>query len=423
MSQPPTTMREEWAAAWHLPVIGLLGLTGSTIFAYSSGILMVPMIKEFGWTRAAFSGAFAVQMLASIVIFPIIGVLTDRFGARRVVMAGGLPFVLAFGLLGTVGAPLLQWYALGLLMAMFQSCLATPVIISAVVGPFERSRGLAMAVTLSGLSLGTLIWPIIAAFFVQHIGWRLTFPALSLTWAIVVLPLIILFFRPPLAIGKGARPKIRHGYSTALKSPLFVGLMVAGGLFSCGYYGCVVHLVPILTSSGISLSVAASVASIVGLFAVIGRFCIGFLLDRLSPRLIAVSVLLLPAVSVAFLTLASGSLTATIIAVAILGLSSGAELDILSYFASRILAREVFASVFGLMNSAIAICAGVGPLAAGAIFDHNKSYTLFLILVACAAFLCAGLMMLLPMSQSLTRSVAEGEESEAVDLAVLKSGR
>lgn len=395
---PEMNARREWATFWRLPVIGMVGLSGSTTLAYASGVLMLPMTKELGWTRAEFSAGFAIQMLASVVILPGVGWLTDRHGPRRVAIFGGIPFILAFSLLGTTGPAVMNWYLLCLMLAVFQSCLAPPVWISGVVSSFNASRGFAMAVTLSGMSLGTLIWPLLATLFLLHMEWRLVFPAIAFSWATIALPIIITSYKPP-AIRDGPKSTggLRHGYAIALRSRLFLGLTLAGGLFACTFYGTVVHLVPILTSKGMSLPSAAGVASLAGVFSIVGRFGTGHLLDRASPRLIAMTVFLLPAFSVMSLAFGGGSIEAAAIAVAILGLSSGAEMDILTFFASRAIPRDVFASVYGLLNAAIAISAGVGPLIAGAVFDHYGGYNLFLLAIIPVAIFCSSLLGLLPL--------------------------
>lgn len=174
--------------------------------------------------------------------------------------------------------------------------------------------------------------------------------------------------------------------------------MVAGGLFSCAYYGTIVHLVPILTSQGMGVTAAAGTASLAGLFAIIGRFGTGYLLDRGAPRRIAIVAFLLPAVSMILLLNTGGSFVATAAAVAILGLSCGAEVDILAFFASRMLAREIFGSVYGVLNAVIAVSAGVGPLIAGSVFDRSGSYDPFLLGIVPVALFCGALMAILPLN-------------------------
>src|SRR5215203_6164739 len=88
------TAGEEWRAGWPLPFIGLLGNSASLIFAYSSGIFMLPVTTEFGWSRTQFSAGLSFAMVFSVFIMPVIGFLVDRWGSRRMALLGAPLFML-----------------------------------------------------------------------------------------------------------------------------------------------------------------------------------------------------------------------------------------------------------------------------------------------------------------------------------------
>jgi MFS family permease len=77
--------------------------------------------------------------------------------------------------------------------------------------------------------------------------------------------------------------------------------------------------------------------------------------------------------------------------VAVLGFVSGADGDIIAYLISRAFEREVFASVYAIMVSILAVSSSVGPLVAGAIYDHWGSYNPYFIGIIPMALLAATL--------------------------------
>jgi predicted MFS family arabinose efflux permease len=398
------TARQEWSAQWPLPLVSMLGVSGGAMFAYSSGVFMEDMTTAFGWSRAQFSSIFVAMMGLGLVLMPAVGWLTDRYGPRRLALIGIVPFAVCFSLLGLVSGSIVQWYALCLLFAPFQALVGQPIWIAAVIGRFDASRGMALAVTLSGLGLGSMLWPLLAALYIEEFGWRMSFAALALTWAVPVLPLAFAFFfgAPTQRTQAVARGAGLSSYRAALLSPTFAGLLLAAGLFASAYFGLTVHLVPVMRSSGLELTTAAGIASLVGLASITGRLGTGYLLDHLPTRPLAVVAFLMPALSATLLLLTPGSVGAAVVAVAILGLASGAEMDIVTYVAARRFGPQVFASTYAIFVSIVAACASLGPVLAGALFDRQKSYDTFLMIVIPLVAVGAGLMALLPMSEHRT---------------------
>jgi MFS family permease len=372
--------RQEWASAWPLPMVAMLGVAGSVIFPYSSGVLMQEMTATFGWSRAQFSTGFFVQMILSVVTLPFSGWLVDRMGSRRVVFLGLLPYVLSLSLLGLANGAIWQWWLLCALLAACQAFVSPPVWVTAVVGRFHASRGLAMAVTLAGLGVGTMVWPILGAFYLHRLGWRTTFAALALSWAVIAVPLTWKFFFPAMQAAAIARAAPRL-YVAALRSRTFLFLTVASGLFSSAYLGAVVHLVPLLRANGLALATAASVSGLAGLFGIIGRLSTGYLLDRLPTRPIGTVVFLSPILAGWLLLSGRGSLLFSSVAVAILGLAIGAEYDIVTFIAARRFGREVFGSIYSIFTAIIGVCSALGPILAGMVFDRTGSYDLYLMMI------------------------------------------
>ncbi len=384
---------------WPLPLVSMLGVSGSAMFAYAGGVYMESVTVEFGWTRAQYSSAFMLMMVSGLFISPAAGWLIDRVGPRKVALGGIVPFALSISLFGLVRGALWQWYALCLLLAVFQAAISQIVWIKAIVGRFHHSRGLAMAVTLAGLGLGSFIWPVLAAICIEGVGWRGAFPAMAALYVAVSFPLVFLFFH---GSPKRSRPKTEHrggpSVAAALQSRTFIGLALAAGLFAAANYGMSMHFVPILKADGVELKAAASIAGLIGVFSIIGRLVTGVLLDRLPTRTVGVIAFLLPLGAIACLLGFPGNFPAAIGAVAFLGFASGAELDIVTYIVARRFGQDVFGAIYAAFMAIISVCASIGPVIAGVVFDKSQSYAGWLLIVVPMVIAGAAIVALLPLS-------------------------
>lgn len=403
--------RAEWRAAGQLPFIGMIGLCGAAMLSYASGVFMQPITAAFGWSRAQFSFGLTLAMLIGLVTTPLAGRLVDRFGPRAVALAGCAAYPLAFAVLGTMSPNLWSWYGCAALLALLTPALGPMVWTSAVVGRFEAARGMALGVTLAGVPLSAAVWPAMANLYLGQVGWRLAFPALAATWALVAAPLIVLFFRPARAAGPrldaDLPPVAGASFRQAALSRRFACLAGAGGLFSLVVLGATVHMAPILGDGGLDRTQAANIAAIIGLAGIVGRVGTGLLIDRLPPRRIGV-VFLLPIISCLLLRQPQISPGAAMLAAALMGLATGAELDIITYLAARYFGLRSFGAIMGLMNSIFAVLAGCGPLLAGLAFDAAGDYRTFLLAATPLFAISALLIWSLPPPEGDRRTAAHG---------------
>ena len=174
--------------------------------------------------------------------------------------------------------------------------------------------------------------------------------------------------------------------------------MLAGGLFSCAYFGATVNLVPIIKASGQPLAIAAQIAGALGLAAIAGRLMVGALLDRFPTRPLAIGVfLMLPLACVALLN-ADGSLPMALLGTILIGFATGAEMDVVTFIAARTFGAEIFTSIYALFTSTLAICASLGPLLAGFLYDQTGSYQMFLMAIIPFGVVGAVVIALLPKS-------------------------
>lgn len=378
----------EWRRYWFLPFTAALGYSTAVLHTYAIGSFMAPLQDEFGWSRAQLSIGITIAGLVGAAFSVPIGLLVDRLGPRIIGLIGVLLMTVAFGMLGTATGSISNWLLLWFGIAFANIWVQVTVWTSAVATRFETSRGLAFAVTLCGASVAATIFPLLATWLIGAYGWRTAFPAMGAIWAALVFPLMLLFFRGARDTGRKERAAapvdttVIAGMSVAegLRLPAFYKLLLASGLFTFTAIGIIVHFVPILTDRGADPLAAAGIASLVGIFSVIGRLGTGLLLDRLPANWVGAAVFLLPIAACALLLLDGANPLSQGIAAAIFGLTVGAEVDVIAYLVSRHFGLKNFGVFSGAMIGALTLGVALGPLGAGTAFDLYGSYAHFLML-------------------------------------------
>lgn len=393
MTTAPKTATEEWRRYWWLPFIAAAGYTTSAMHSYGIGVFIVPLQEEFGWSRAFISMGLTIAGIGGILFGVPMGMLIDRFGPRRIGMIGVVVMCGAYALLGTATGTTANWIALWVVLALCNPWASVVSWTKAVASRFEHSRGLAFAITLSGAPVTTTFLPLVATAFTLAYGWRVGFAGVAAVWAVVVWPLVFLFFRSAhedparvaerkQAIAADGLPGM--GFAEALRGREFYQLLWASAFFAFTVTGTTVHFVPILTDSGAQPMQAAGIASIIGVAAFAGRVGMGVLLDRYPANMLGGLVCTLPAISCALLLWRGDDPMVQAVAAALLGLTVGGEIDVIAYLTTRQFGLRNYGTIYGAMTSSMNVGTATGALTAGAIFDAQGSYATFLFITIAA---------------------------------------
>lgn len=378
----------------------MLGIAcGASPIPYNSiGFLLGSLHDEFGWSFLDISLGLTVCGIAGSLMVPVYGSLSDRLGVRPVALWSLLAFALSFGALAFTPPSLTGYWGLWLVVGIvgFGS---TPVTWTRGVNLwFFRRRGLALGITLIGTSLTAVLVPPLAAFSVQEIGWRFTFPMLALLPLLVGLPVGLLLFREPrpeqrppeLTVG-GVLPGVMlresiidYRFWLIWVSVLFVAFAY-GGLF--------IHLPQMLIGHGFSLTAAAGIASLQGLSILAGRVGTGYLLDRIWAPLVTLPLLSAPAISCWLL--AGDGLTPALamLSAVLLGLSAGAETDLIAYLAGRYFGMAHYGKIYGMLYLPFGLAASLSPAVYGWVRDSTGNYDAMLY-VAMGLFVTGAVLLL-----------------------------
>ncbi|QIB67736.1 MFS transporter [Kineobactrum salinum] len=379
----------EWQRYWYLPCVAAFGYSMSVLHIYSLGPFIEPLQHAFGWTRAQVSLGITIANVGSALLCIPVGILVDRLGPRRIGLIGVLLIAIAYSSLGTATGHILNWVLLWSFVAVSVPWAQSTVWTSAVASRFERSRGIAFAVALSGAPIGATLFPVLSAWLIENYGWRTAFRATAILWTTIVLPIIFLRFRGAadqpqesidVATIKPNRAEIGISLAEGFRSPALYKLLFAGAMFAFTMIGILVHFVPILMEYGSSRLAAAGIASIIGISSFVGRLGTGFLLDRFSSERVGAVIFLIANIACVLLLTQGDRISNQIVAAIIIGFTLGAEVDVMAYLSSRYFGLRNFGALFGVVVAALTLGAAFGPLAAGATFDYHQSYTPFLVL-------------------------------------------
>lgn len=374
----------EWRAHWPTVMAGTVGLSLTTVYVYSSGVLMVPIQHDMGWSRTEVIFGLTVATTCAAIVGPFVGAAVDRFGPRRLAIPGILLFCSFLALLSTARTPA-AWWLLWAIAGTASAGVKPTIWATAVSSLFARSRGLALAVTLSGAGLGAALVPLLTHALLQSVGWRMTYVLLALIWGGVTFALVVPFFRaardkPSVAlVTRHVLPKDSPSAWVAIGSRAYLSILIASAVCALVQMGLVISLVPLLGDRGIQPAAATALAASVGFTSVIGRLVSGYLIDRINPRIISTISVAMPSAACAALLIGGGSMAGAVVAVLLLGLSVGAELEAATFLTSRYFDLRHFGFLFGIIASALTLATGVGPLIASYIYDRTGSYQLLLI--------------------------------------------
>lgn len=371
---------------WCIVVVCLLGIsTGPAAFGLASLFLLGgPLGEEFGWSRTAISTAVSAMMLCTAFSLPIMGRMVDRFGVKRVLV----PSVIILGLCLMAGALVTRyWQFILIYVAMGTIAVGTNSVpyMHVLASWFDRRRGLAIGIAGSGTGLGFGYVPLITQYCVANYGWRGAYIGLGLIMLLFTLPMILfLLHEKPQSLGlhpdgapsgeHAARPASSGDtLEEAMRRRDFWSLIAIFAGLAFVLYGLIPHIVPMLTDRGMPVGRATWLASAFGWSAFAGRLLIGFLVDRYDARHIAFTFFSLSALGLVVLAVPM-PISALAVAAVVLGVSLGAEVDMLAYLTSRYFGLKNFAQIFGAMFSAVMVAMSLSPLAFGAVFDYTGSY-------------------------------------------------
>jgi MFS family permease len=398
------TARQEWRRNWTVVLAGMLGGALASIHIYSFGVMVEPLEKAFGWSRSYISSGMLVVSIVGVLLATLVGAAIDRFGARRIGMIFATLYLGSVALLSTNNGNPIYWIALWTLLGIFYAFISLSLWTAGVSSLFTSGRGLALAVTLCGTAISSMLAPRTTVFFLEHFGWRNAYLFNVALWGGLILPLIFLFFTSAKDRYRTAPKTQTKGDTSVLpgvsaregfRSGAFIKLALGASAMSLGTSTLFLTMVPILTSKGLTLENAAWIAGLMGVGSVVGRVTSGALLDRLDAKWVAAIANAVPIPAELILIYGGSSTILSLTACLMLGMAMGAAVNCYAYLASRHFGMRAFGTLFGTITGMLVLWHGIAPVIGNHMYDVTKSYEPALwMAIPCAAVtsLCMALL-------------------------------
>ena len=373
------------------------------------GLWLQPMTQELGWTKQDFSLAIAIQNIVWGVAGIFAGIAADRFGALRVIVAGGLLY--AAGLLGMAysSTPTLLALSSGVLIGMALAG-TTYAIVNGVIGrnvPPER-RSWAMGIAAAAGSFGQFLMAPTEGLLIGQFGWQQALVMLGAA-ALLMLPLARGLREP--GFGGSAAPKREQTISQALREafryPSFQLLMA--GYFVCGFQVVFigVHLPTYLKDQGLQPQVASYALALVGLFNIFGTYAAGSLGQRMPKRLILAFIYFGRSVAITLFLLAPHTPAAVYVFSAVMGLLWLSTVPATTATVAQIFGVAHLSMLGGFVFFSHQIGSFLGVWLGGYLYDRMGNYDLvWYISIALGVF--AGLVNLPVREAAIQRPALQG---------------
>ncbi|UCG66172.1 MAG: MFS transporter [Deltaproteobacteria bacterium] len=393
-------------------------------FYYGFSAFFMPLVREFGWSRTALSGAFSLSRIEGGLLGPIGGFLVDKLGPRKIMFFGITLMGAGFILLSRIDS-LIAFYLVFVLCVSVGSTVGIHrTTIVAIANWFINKRGIAIGIGTSGIGLGGMLVPILAWLIVQY-GWRPTTVIIGLSIWIIGIPLSLVMRHRPEQYGYLADGEVKeeivmrrepevdevehHSFTNsakvrisnsnidftprqALRTTIFWLLALIFGLRQFVVSAIVIHQIPFLIGIGISPELAAAMLGSIGIISIVGRLVFGRLGDILEKRHLMAICLGLTALGC--LILANAQTCWHVIPfLVIYPPAYGGGMTLMNAIRGEYFGRQYFGTISGFMDLVQMFGIVFGTVFAGWIFDVTGSYRLAFVSFAIAA--AAAMMLML----------------------------
>ncbi|MGH7210235.1 MAG: MFS transporter, partial [Acetobacteraceae bacterium] len=352
--------------------------------AYTFSVFVEALQKNFGASRGSVSLVFSLAGFLYFGVGIVSGPLADRWGSRRLAVAGMILTGAGLAIASTAHSLVEIYAAYGLGVGLGVGFSYVPAL-GAVQRWFVRRRGFASGLAVSGIGVGTLVMPPLAAFLIAALGWRGAYLTLGGLAAVVGVGMALLIENDPRDRGlapdgdpvhSAADVQGPQGFSVrdAVRSPRFAGLYAACVILSFGLFVPFVHLVPYARDHGVPASAAVLLLAVIGVGSTAGRFFLGGLADRMGRQLGLLLMFVGMALASVVWLFSTGFWALAAFAFAY-GVFYGGFVALLPALAMDWFGGRNISGIIGVLFTSVAFGTLIGPSAAGFAFDVSHSYT------------------------------------------------
>ena len=367
---------------WFIAGVAFIVLGFSRGIHSSFGVFNVALLDTFGWSRGATAGIFSVVLTVDALLSPIVGYLLDRYGVKRISIAGCLALVIGLFLSSQVSALWQLYLSFGLILAIGFSFAGMVPHVFLISEWFSSKRASAIGVVYAGTGVGIMLLAPLSEWLISGYGWARALQIYSGIILVVLLPMVCVYYQH----GPHGE-KLRHHSSKkvdgpqwsarlALKSLQFWLLFIARIAAASGTTVIVTHQVAHVVDVGFSKLLSASIFGLAGITSSFGRVIFGFIADRLSKQAAYTLNIAMTVVGVGALMLLRdpGQAWLLYIYVIFFGIGFGSRAVIFSALTADIFSGKGFGSILGYSAVAVGVGGALGSYLGGAFHDWTGSY-------------------------------------------------
>jgi MFS family permease len=344
---------------------------------YGFGALVIPLQQAFRLARPDLQLSITCLFLGAGVACHLAGVLNQRYGMRGVTTLSLLALSLGYLALTLFDGTLWHLY-LGFALLAFAGVGTLQVTWSHLVNEwFERNRGLALAIILSGTGLAASVLAPLLTWAIARWDWRAGFVVMAAPTLLLTLPLTLMWMRSPArraTADPASTDLLGESWSYAIRGRKFWTLTAALTLAVSAVLGLLTSVIPLLRDKGFDAATASGIFSSFGVSLVVGRIVVGYLLDRLWPAGVSAAALALPAIGCFMLVTINSNVPALVAACALIGIGTGAEFDISAYLLARYFGMRDFGRLYGLLLGIVIFVSALAPALFGILYRSSGSY-------------------------------------------------
>jgi MFS family permease len=334
--------------------------------AYSYGAFFDAIARDFGAGKGATSVPFALTSALFFTLGLVTGPLADRYGPRRVVLAGA--GALAGGLLVAAAARSLwlEYLGYGIGVGIGVACGYVPTV-AVVSAWFPARRGTALGIAVSGIGVGTIAGPLAAAGAIGAIGWRWSYVTFAAT-AFALLVICALLLELP-----ADHPPVPLRLSASVRTRTFAWLYAAGLFMAFPLTISFVYLAPFAEDHGAGRVAAAALVSLIGAGSVAGRLVLGWVADR-GDRLLTMRACFALMVAACACWLAGGNYPTLVVFAVTFGIGYGGWVALMPAVVADVFGAAALGGTIGALYTSAALAALAAPPLAGVVIDATDTY-------------------------------------------------